>query len=117
MQKPKAISVGLRELIRLLNYVQAASKSELVGDGGFIDYNSLVDQVDNQSDLYVTPDQLDHMLWVYKNCIASKIAPGTERADDNWNDLMRGLHARDPDMYKILASGEIEFLNFRPEGF
>lgn len=112
MQKPKLVKIRLNELITLLSYAKAADKDHRLKGMTDMSTDVLKAHIDSQSELAVTPEQLEHLLFTYKECLGIGLSPGKEQVDDNWNALMKRLQKADPRVFKLADNGEVLFHEF-----
>ena len=104
---PDLINIPLRELMRLLYYRWAATKSE-IGDLGVYCVDDLLKALDEQSRVAITPLQLADLVHHMKECVYEKeqpVCPGFQVK--NHNEIMKQLAKAMPDIFKELPTGEV----------
>lgn len=112
-QIPKTVRINLQDLLLLLNYYWSAVNSPNLGDLGSKSYEETVEEINSQSQLTITPSQLESLVYHMKQAIFEKLKPRTiEFRVKNYNSIMRGLKRQMPHLFKELASGEVTFINF-----
>lgn len=96
-----------------MNYYRAAVNAEEVGDLGTHTFEKMAIDLSNQSECYVTPAQLESLVYHTKHVIFEKVRPiYTDLKQRSYYKMMEHLSKEIPQMFKTLPSGEIVFINF-----
>jgi hypothetical protein len=118
VQKPKRIEIPLHYLTTLLLYYRAGRDREVVGDLGDRTYDQTLTDIEKQSQILLTYEQLDSLLYHFKQCVVNRVSPGKEKQVTNYNFFMEELARVAPNMFKRDASsGEVKLIEFYPDGF
>lgn len=116
-QPPKLVNIGLQDFLLLLNYYWSSVNGSL-GDLGSKTYEETVIDIDRQSSIKLTPQQLESLVFHTKEAIFEKIKPRfIDLRLKNYHPLMRRLSDQIPNLFKTLPSGEIVFVNFEDKEY
>jgi hypothetical protein len=106
------VHIPLHELMLLLNYRWAASNSE-IGDLGNKPYETLVAEINMQSKVELTAEQLADLIYHMKEVIFERVKPAPLALSlKNHNQVMRRLKSYVPNLFKETAQGEIVMVNY-----
>lgn len=118
MQKPKQIEIPLHDLMTLLAYYRAGRVNQSVGDLGDKSYEQTLSDIEKQSKICLTYEQLDSLLYHFKQCIMNRVSPGKERHILNYNFFMEHLARNAPNMFKKdKQTGEVKLIEWMPDGY
>lgn len=113
-QVPLTVNIGLQDLIILLNYYWNAVSSDQIGDLGTKTYEELLIDLNRQSSLKISPQQLETLVYHAKHVILEKVKPvKITNQPKTYHGLMKNLKEDIPNLFKTLESGEIVFINFQ----
>lgn len=115
---PDLVNIKLQELMLLLTYRWAAVNSPVLGELGVEPHESILNDIDRQSDLQVTPAQLADLVYHMKMAILDKTEPAKLRFTvKNYNKIMRKLKSQAPNLFKELATGEVVMVELEERAF
>lgn len=115
---PELVHIKLHELMLLLTYRWAAVNSPVLGELGVDNHETIVDNIDRQSDVQVTPAQLADLIYHMKMAVLDKTAPHPIRFTmKNYNKIMRKLKSQVPHMFKETAAGEVVMVELEEKAF
>lgn len=105
---PDLVSIKLQELMLLLTYRWAAVNSPILGELGTENHEGILNDIDRQSSVQLTPSQLADLIYHMKMAILDKTEPARLRfTTKNYNKIMRKLKSQVPNLFKELKSGEV----------
>lgn len=110
---PLKVRIDLKDLTNLLSYYNVAVHSDDVGDLGSKSYEEVLSEVSNTSECYVSPEQLENLIYHAKQVIFEKLRPvRVDLRQKSYHKIMEKLSGDIPQLFKTLPSGEIVFINF-----
>lgn len=115
---PDTVNVGLHELMQLLQFKWTAVNCENIGELGPKDYESMIQDMNAQSQIELKPAQLADLVHHMKEVIFEKVPllpPSTQLK--NHNRIMRRLKATAPNLFKELATGEVVMVDLEEKSF
>ncbi len=108
-----SVQIDLRDLVQLLNYYWSSVNSP-IGDTGSVTYEENMVNIASQCSCYLTPEQLEGLVYTTKQAIFDKIKPiDIDYRVKSYHGIMKKLKSDIPGLFKELPSGEIVFANFK----
>lgn len=110
---PHKVRIDLRHLAELLSYYNVAVNSDYVGDLGSKPYEEVLSEVANTSECFISPEQLESLVYHAKQVIFEKLRPvKVDMKRKSYHSMMEKLSDDIPQLFKTLPSGEITFISF-----
>lgn len=109
MRYRKYVSPSIHDLAQLIvAWSKFAEEPETLGECILgTTYPDIIKQIDQQSDIKVTPKQLYDLCWYFKNAILEKLKHNHKKLPDNYNYLMKRLNSQIPQLFVTAPSGEV----------
>lgn len=109
MPLSKTVMIDLADLSLLLSFYWSCVNST-VGELGVISYEETVSAINKQSRIEVTPEQLEHLVFHFKQAIFDGLPSSfIDRSPKSYNGLMKRLMNDVPELFEKKASGEVVF--------
>lgn len=109
MRYRKSYSLGVHELSQLLTAwnMFAENPKELgecvLGES----YSGIVQELDKQCDIQLTPKQIYNLVWYYKHAVLERLKHNHKKLPPNYNKLLKRLQKQVPDLFTTDADGEV----------
>ncbi len=109
MRYPKYVKISVHELSQLLaSWNLFTEDPEELGEHILgTHYPDIVRDIDIQSNINVTPQQLYNLIWYYKHCVLERLSFHHKKLPKNYNKLMRRLMKQVPLLFIEDADGEV----------
>ena len=109
MRYPKHVKISVHELSQLLTAWNMFSEDpEELGEHVLgTHYPDIVRDINTQSDIKITPQQLYNLVWYYKHSVIERLVFLHKKLPTNYNKLMKRIQAQVPVLFTEDADGEV----------
>jgi len=104
------VKIALNELVTLLQYYWAAVNSKKIGELGLKPYEEVLNDIDKQSRVVITTDQLKNLVYHAKEVIMNRVEPvRVNYKARSYHPIMEKLADQAPHLFYTKPTGEIVF--------